>query len=51
MLASGSLRASERAVERETARDGCCTAITGEPNIATGRSLNGLNLFLSFIDI
>lgn len=48
---SGRPRASERAVEREAVREGCCTAITGQPNDAIGRSLNDLKLFLSFIDI
>lgn len=39
---------SEKAAERETVREGYCTAVT---NFGIGPSLNGLKLFLSFICI
>lgn len=38
--------------KRESSGEGgCCTAITGQADVAIGRSLNDLKLFLSFIDI
>lgn len=37
--------------KRESSGEGDCEGITGQPNVAIGRSLNDLKPFLSFIDI